>query len=261
MADDPGLITTIEITGDNPLTGVQINGENPTTGVFIDGNNPTTLVDIDGTGSTLYINGHDINQTISSAVSGAVQQATPNSQWSSASTGTLPPLAIVPEINTLAPGKYNNAVAGNEGYFSIKTNMDPFVYKGAGCGVWGISEGYPDLWSRRQLAGITIDYTIQKERLAQTQVALVKAIGEIQNNSASTESINARLSDSLDNLSAVTTDLSVMEQEGLIYRAQIAKQFDDVNLKFNILLIACGLILALSVLFGIILFSKSRKKI
>jgi hypothetical protein len=258
-ADPPGLITTVEITGNNPLTGVQINGDNPGTGVFIDGQNPTTLVDIDGQNSILYINGHDINQTVGQAINGAVQSATPNSQWSGGSTGMLPPLAnIQPELEVLAPGKYTQGRPGWLGYFSPKSNESPYVYKGSGCGMWGISDGYPDLWGRRQIAGIAPEFYLQKEKLNQTQIALVKVIGELKSGNDSIDSINTRLSANLDTLSGNVTDLSVIEEENLQYRIQTTKQIDNLY-TIIIVMASCCIVVCIAIAIGFGILLKSRK--
>lgn len=237
LADgDPGIVAEVNIVGVNPDAYVNLYGPNP----------------------DVFINGVDIDQTVSQAIGGAVQSATPNSVYVDRSPGVLPPLGIVPEINAIAPGKYTQPVAGNAGYFSVQSNLNPFVYKGAGCGVWGVSEGYPDLWSRRQLAGITIDYTIQKERLAQTQVALVKAIGEVQKNNASIETVGVQLNESLDNLKAVTTDLSVAEQEAVMYRQQVSKQFNDMSNQFLLLSILSAIGFVFLAVLVIVLFISKK---
>jgi hypothetical protein len=259
LADDPpGLVVDITIIGDNPATGVQIEGDSPLTGVLIDGDSPTTLVDIDGLNSTLYINGHDINQTVGAAISGGIQQATPNSQYSQASTGVLPPLGLIPAVNAVAPGKYTQSVIGGMGYLGPTTNENPFVYKGAGCGMWGVSDGYPDLWSRRQMVGVTVDLTVQREKLEQTQMALVKVIGELKNNSTSFEAVNSQLGTSLDTLSGVVTDLAVIEEENLQFRENTVKQFDNLYMVIIILSI-CVIVgfIAIAIFLGILL--KSRK--
>jgi hypothetical protein len=256
-ADPPGLITTIEITGDNPLTGVQINGNDPTTGVFIDGDYSDTLVDIDGTNPDVYINGVNI-ESLATDTGAVVQQATPNSTWSGASTGTLPPLGLIPEVNAVAPGKYMNPVVGGMGYIGPKTNESPYVYKGSGCGMWGVSDGYPDLWGRRQMVGVTVDLTIQREKLAQTQAALVRAIGEIQTNNASIGTVNTQLSESLDTLSGIVTDLAVIEEENLQFREQTAQKINDMNntLMLVIILVIVGFV---AVAVGLCIILKSRK--
>lgn len=233
---DPGIVATVNVVGVNPDAYVNLYGPNP----------------------DVFINGVDIDQTVSQAIGGAVQSATPNSVYADRSPGVLPPLGIVPEINAIAPGKYAQPVMGNVGYFSVQSNLNPFVYKGAGCGVWGVSEGYPDLWSRRQLAGITIDYTIQKERLAQTQVALVKAIGEVQKNNASIETVGVQLNESLDNLKAVTTDLSVAEQEAVMYRQQVSKQFNDMSNQFFLLSILSAIGFVFLAVLVIVLFISKK---
>jgi hypothetical protein len=216
LADDPPqIVAEVNIIGDNPQAYVNLYGDN----------------------GKVWVDGVPLEGIINSAMSGAVQNATPNSQWSDRNAGTLPPLSVIPEINTLAPGKYTQAVPANRGYYGVLTNQSPFVYKGAGCGMWGVSEGYPDLWGRRQIAGITIDYTIQKERLAQTQVALVKAIGELNDSKASVASVKGQLTDSIDNLKGITTDLSVMEAEGNAYRTQVDNKLKDLDGKFSLLLV------------------------
>jgi hypothetical protein len=121
-----GLDVIIDIWGDNPDAWIQLFGANPN--VFING------VPL----STIVANG------IGQAVSQAVRQSVPNGTYSGASS------------------------PGWQGYFGVDTNDSVVVienktqgkviysvYKGAGCGgKWGVSDAYPDFWSRRQLLGI-----------------------------------------------------------------------------------------------------------
>jgi hypothetical protein len=231
-------------------------------GVVVDvtviGDGTDASVNLIGDGSDVWINGAPLGGIISSAVSGAVQSATPNSMWSGASTGTLPPLGLIPEVNAIAPGKYMNPVVGGMGYIGPKTNESPYVYKGSGCGMWGVSDGYPDLWGRRQMVGVTVDLTIQREKLAQTQEALVRAIGEIQTNNASIGTVNTQLSENLDTLSGIVTDLAVIEEENLQFREQTAKKINDMNntLTFTMICVAVGFLV---VLVGFVVLSKRKK--
>jgi hypothetical protein len=220
--------------------------------------NPDAYVNLIGENGDVWINGIPFEETIANAAIGAVQQATPNSVWSGGSTGTLPPLGLIKAVNDVAPGKYTQPVVGGWGYLGPKTNENPYVYKGAGCGMWGISDGYPDLWTRRQMVGVTVDLTVQREKLEQTQMALVRVIGELKEGSNSVDSINTRLTNSLDTLSGIVTDLSVLEEENLQFREQTTKKINDMN---NILMfvIICVIVGFIAVSIGLFIILKSRK--
>jgi hypothetical protein len=233
---DPGIVAEVNIIGVNPDAYVNLYGDNP----------------------DVYINGKDIDQTIGQAVSGAVQQSVPNGVWGNGNTGMLPPLAAIPEINAIAPGKYTQPVIGGMGYIGPITNESPFVYKGSGCGMWGVSDGYPDLWGRRQMVGVTVDLTIQREKLAQTQTALVKVIGEIQNNNASIGTVNTQLSESLDTLSGVVTDLAVIEEENLQFRERTLNKINDMNNTLIIIMVCCSVGFFVTMVGFLVVFKRKK---
>jgi hypothetical protein len=218
---DPGIVAEVNIIGVNPDAYVNLYGDNP----------------------DVYINGKDIDQTIGQAVSGAVQQSVPNA---------------IPEINAIAPGKYTQPVIGGMGYIGPITNESPFVYKGSGCGMWGVSDGYPDLWGRRQMVGVTVDLTIQREKLAQTQTALVKVIGEIQNNNASIGTVNTQLSESLDTLSGVVTDLAVIEEENLQFRERTLNKINDMNNTLIIIMVCCSVGFFVTMVGFLVVFKRKK---
>jgi hypothetical protein len=165
LADDPppGITANVNIVGNNPDVGVNIYGNNP--GVWING---APLPGI-------------ISSATSAATSAAIAGSTPNGGYSGASTGTLPPLGNSPALAGLnTGGQYNNPLPGWRGYFCPTSNNDPAVYHGSGCGgKWGVADGWPDYWSRRQIAGLAPEFYAEKEKMNTAINALAKIIGEI----------------------------------------------------------------------------------
>jgi len=124
---DDGVDVSIDIWGDNPDTWLTLWGDNPD--VWINGR---------------YLGSLATQADLGHAMSVAVRNSVPN-------------------------GRYGNSSSpGYQGYFGIKSNeaivvidhenpgkVAYSVYKGAGCGgSWGLSDGWPDFWSRRQFLGL-----------------------------------------------------------------------------------------------------------
>lgn len=190
------------------------------------------------------------------AASRAVQNSVPNSQYSSASTGLLPPLSSNSVVAEVAPpGKYDNWVPGWQGYFCPDTNLDPRVYHGSGCGgKWGVCDGYPDMWVRRQIAGLAPEFVAQKEKLNTVIEALAKVIAITEKNNSMLNG-NGGLPDlmkaQMAQLEDVSLGLSVLEQEHSILEAKVEQQARDFNRK--LLIISSAFALALLCLAGAVL--------
>jgi hypothetical protein len=229
LADDPppGIVATVNIIGQNPDAYVNLYGDN----------------------GRAWINGVPLDGIISSAVSGAVQQATPNSQWSGGTTGVLPPLANVqPQLQQVAPDKYIYWTPGWLGYFGVSSNQNEYVYKGAGCGVWGVSDGYPDLWGRRQIAGLAPEFYLQKEKLNSTMQAVVKIIQENEKSTASYQGLSEQFKSYMVQTSDISLELAVAQAENTNLHKQLDKSIENIN---NILLwfaVAIGILLCAVVL-------------
>ena len=226
-ADDPGVVVDVTVIGDNPDAHVNLIGENP----------------------DVWINGANINDTISSAVNGAVQGATPNSVWSSTSTGLLPPLAnIQPQLQQIAPDKYVYWTPGWLGYFGVNSNVSEYVYKGAGCGVWGVSDGYPDLWGRRQIAGLAPEFYLQKEKLNSTMQAVVKIIQENEKTNTSYQGLSEQMKSYMDQMADTNLELSVAQAENTNLHKQLDRAIENINMILVWFAVAIGFLIGAVIL-------------
>jgi hypothetical protein len=208
-------------------------------------------VGIDANEANVWINGYGLDslaagmgyQAGAVAGSAAFQHSASNSQFSQVGTGLLPPLSSIPAVAEVAPdGKYDAWTPGWQGYFCPHTNLDPMVYHGSGCGgTWGVCDGYPDMWCRRQLAGLAPEFVVQKEKLNTVIEALAKVITVTEaNNHALNGNGAAVLKAQLAQLEDVSLGLSVLEQEHAILETSVQKQQDDFNKKLAILASAFG---------------------
>lgn len=249
---NPGIWVQVNVYGTLPDGQLILNGDNPDAWIYLNGDNPD-----------VWINGYNLQDVISSgigqAVSQAVQQATPNSTYSGASTGTIPPLAAIkPELQAIAPGKYTYSSPGWLGYFGVNTNITPYVYKGAGCGVWGVSDGYPDLWTRRQIAGFAPEFYLQKEKLNMSLIALSKLITESKGQDSAVSDLATQMQTGVQATADTALAVSVLEAEN----NQLHKQLEDKINSFNLMMIclASGIaVLLIAVIVLFVLFTKTKK--
>jgi hypothetical protein len=231
LADgDPGIVAEVNIVGDFPDAYINLYGINP----------------------DVFINGANINDTISNAVNGAVQSSTPNSTWSSASTGTLPPLANVqPQLQMIAPDKYVYWTPGWLGYFGVSSNQNSYVYKGAGCGVWGVSDGYPDLWGRRQIAGFAPEFYLQKEKLNSTMNAVVKIIQESEKTNSDYQGLSGQMKSYMEQVADTNLALSVTQAENTNLHKQLDRSIENINMILVWFAVILGILIAAVILLSI----------
>ena len=202
--------------------------------------------DIFASNANVWINGQNLNDyqmgvqssihNLNNSIHNGVNNGVPNGQYSGASTGTLP-----------VPGNWGT-VAGDDvtppqligwlGYFSPDSNEDPRVYKGSGCGgTWGVCDGWPDMWARRQIAGIADEYAWQREQLDTVINALSKVILITEDHNSSLNG-NGGLSDVRNQLlllEDVSLGLSILQQEHAALEATVQKQRADYDTKFTIM--------------------------
>jgi hypothetical protein len=230
-------------------------------------------VGIDANEANVWINGYGLADLAAgmgyqagaaagaAAGSAAFQNSVPNSRYSQASTGYLPPLSSNSVVAEVAPpGKYDNWVLGWQGYFCPHTNLDPMVYHGSGCGgKWGVCDGYPDMWVRRQIAGLAPEFVAQKEKLNTVIEALAKVIvttekynGMLNGNGGISDLMKAQMAQ----LEDVSLGLSVLEQEHIILEARVEQQTRDFNRK--LLIISSAFAFALLCLAAAVLYLTTR---
>jgi hypothetical protein len=213
-------------------------------------------VGIDANAANVWINGYGLDelagwagyqagaQAGAAAGSAAFQNSASNSQYSGVGTGLLPPLSNIPAVAEVAPdGKYDSWTLGWQGFFCPHTNLDPMVYQGSGCGgIWGVCDGSPDMWTRRQIAGLAPEFVVQKEKLNTVIDALAKVImvTETNNHALNGNGGVAALKAQLAQLEDVSLGLSVLEQEHAILETSVQKQKDDFNRKLVIIASALG---------------------
>jgi len=205
-------------------------------------------IDIDASTANINIEGANLfdlaawagYQGGTAAASAAVQNSVPNSQYSGVSTGYLPPLSSNSVVAEVAPpGKYDNWVPGWQGYFCPHTNLDPMVYHGAGCGgKWGVCDGFPDFWARRQIAGLAPEFVAQKEKLNTVIEALAKVIavtekynGVLNGKGGISDMMKAQMAQ----LEDVSLGLSVLEQKQVCLEARVEQQSRDFYRKLLII--------------------------
>jgi len=213
--DPPGFNTTVDLYGNNPNLWTNLYGNNPN--VWINGEHLGSL-----------------SNTITNNILGHVGNGNPNSTYSSASTGFLPPLGNVAGVAAAAPGQYDNSYIGWQGYFCPHDNTDPSVYKGSGCGgVWGVCDGYPDMWARRQIAGIAPEFAIQKAKLDTVINALAKVITVTENNNheLNGNGVVADIKNQIADLVDIRLNVSVLEEEQNRLNTVIQKQQAEYDQK------------------------------
>jgi len=241
FADDPGIVVEVNVVGDYPDAYVNLYGNDPD--VFVNGQGLDKLAAEAGAGA---------------GASAAMTFGTPNGQWSSASTGMLPPLATLePELNQIAPGKYSQPLVGWIGYFCPTTNLVPSVYKGAGCGgAWGVADGYPDLWTRRQIAGLAPKFYLQQEKLNMSMVALSKLIAENGGQNTEMLKLASQIQEQVDEITVTNLSVSVLEEENNVLHKELNKQLDQFN---QILLALCVVVFFLVVSMVIVAVKLSKR--
>ncbi|RPJ63522.1 MAG: hypothetical protein EHM12_02060 [Dehalococcoidia bacterium] len=226
--DTPGITATINIVGENPDTNVNLYGNNPD--VWINGY---------GLGELSYGAGY---QGGASAASNASQYNSVNNQYSSSSTGMLP----IPNITSDGRVSDINSpdtkwVPGWQGYFCPKSNEDITVYKGGGCGgTWGVCDGYPDMWVRRQIAGLAPEFRQQQAKLQTSIVAISRLITETQQHGNDLEFTNAALQQNLEQLAEVSVNLAILEKKHNELEAMVAQQKEDSDRRCAYICIAFG---------------------
>lgn len=208
-ADDPGDINVnLGVWGDNPNFWANLYGNNPN--VWINGEHLGSL-----------------SNTITNNVLGHAGNSGPNSSYSGASTGFLPPLGNTAGVAAVAPGQYDTPLVGWQGYFCPHDNTDLSVYKGSGCGgTWGVCDGYPDMWARRQIAGIAPEFAIQKAKLDTVIEALSKVITVTENNNheLNGNGVVANIKNQIADLVDLRLNVSVLEEEQNRLNTVIQKQ-------------------------------------
>jgi hypothetical protein len=191
-------------------------------------------VDINASDANVWINGVDLG----AMGAGAVQGSTPNSDYSQVGTGNLPPLSNYGEVAEVSPdGKYDGWLIGWRGYFSPETNVDEAVYKGSGCGgTWGVCDGYPDMWTRRQIAGLAPHFVALYEKMNTVIAAVAKIIEVTDSNNAQLNGNGsvAELKLQLSQLADVSADVSRLEQRCDTLETAVQQQRDDYNKKLTI---------------------------
>jgi len=191
-------------------------------------------VDINASNANVWINGADLG----AMGAGAVQGSIPNSGYSQVGTGYLPPLSSYGVVAEVAPdGKYDGWLIGWRGYFSPETNIDEAVYKGSGCGgTWGVCDGYPDMWTRRQIAGLAPQFVALYEKMETIIAAVAKVIDVTNNNHAQLNGNGtvAELKLQLSQLADVSVGLTQLEQRCNTLETAVQQQRDDYNKKLTI---------------------------
>lgn len=226
--DPPGIIATVNIVGNNPDANVNLYGNNP----------------------DVWINGYGLDQLAAyygaqaggSAGSNAFQNSAANSNYSQVGTGMLPLPNITSDGHVASidsPG--TKWVPGWQGFFCPKTNLDPMVYMGSGCGgTWGVCDGTADLWARRQIAGLAPEFRQTQNRLDTSYSALAKLITVSQEHDGSIVNVNQALQDHLAQISVLSSDLAMLEKAHNALRDEVNQQKEDSDRKMMILIIIFG---------------------
>lgn len=234
FADDagPGITATVNIVGNNPDANVNLYGSNPD--VWING---AALDQLAG-----YFGAQAGAQAGGSVASAALQNSAPNSTYSSVGTGMLPVPNITSDGRVAAIDSPDTKwVPGWQGFFCPKTNLDPMVYHGSGCGgTWGVCDGAADLWARRQLAGLAPEFRQTQNKLETSYVALAKLIAVSQEQNGSIVNVNQALQDHLAQLSILSTDLAMLEKQHQALKAEVMQQREESDRKMLILAIIFG---------------------
>ena len=174
---------------------------------------------------------------------------------------------IMDAVNLSRPnGTYTGASSpGWQGYFGITSNDDTvviehknpgkvtyFVYNGAGCGgKWGVSDGYPDMWSRRQLLGLLPILATQQGQIDVIAEGLGKAIVVLENGKevevqTPVETYNAK--EAVDNLYS----------NQIIVNEQLNKLILTHNLSVYVIAVVLGIIVVGLFIWNIYLYRKVR---
>jgi hypothetical protein len=249
-ADDPPAITaTVNIVGENPDAHVNLFGNNPD--VWINGN---------GLGQLSYYGGY---QGGAAAASAASQFNTVNNQYSTSSTGLLPLPNITSDGRVADAGSPGTQwVEGWKGYFCPDSNDDIKVYKGGGCGgKWGVCDGYPDMWVRRQIAGLAPEFRQEQAKLQTSIVAISKLIMQTKQNGNNLEMTNAALQQNLEQLGEVSVNLAVLEKRHNELELAVAQQKEDSDRKLTYICIifAAGMLGMAGYLIALTLHNRPRK--
>ena len=170
------LITAMLITGVTfPRSAAQADDPGMVVIVNALGNHIDLQVNVAATSANLWINGIPWEAVVSSAISQAVSMSAPNSQWATTD------------------------VTGWDGYYGITSNDVTItvnfddgrpsktfkIYRGAGCGNWGVNDGYPDSWGRRQILALAVRDAIREyqiEYLQRDQAEKAKIIASLSDN-------------------------------------------------------------------------------
>lgn len=230
-----GLPLLLVISLFSPLlfTGSTAHADDPpgfNTNIDLFGNNPNLWTNLYGNNPNVWINGEhlgSLSNTITNNVLGHTGNGNPNSNYSGASTGLLPPLGNIAGVAAVAPDQYDTPYIGWQGYFCPHDNTDPSVYTGSGCGgTWGVCDGYPDMWARRQIAGIAPEFAIQKAKLDTVIEALAKVITVTENNNheLNGDGVVADIKDQIADLVDLRLNVSVLEEEQNRLNTVIQKQ-------------------------------------
>lgn len=226
------LIPSAVRAGDGGTIDVDVTGDYLDVGVGVYGSNNSIW--IDGIGD------------LGSIGARAVQGSIPNSGYSQVGTGYLPPLSSYGVVAEVAPdGKYDGWLVGWRGYFSPDNNVDDAVYKGSGCGgTWGVCDGYPDMWTRRQIAGLAPEFVALYEKMETVIAALAKVIQVTNNNHAELNGNGsvAELKLQLSQLADVSHDLSVLAQRQAALEATVQQQRADYTRQLTILAAALAFV-------------------
>lgn len=226
------LIPSAAHAGDGGTIDVDVTGDYLDVGVGVYGSNNSIW--IDGVGD------------LGSLGARALQGSIPNSSYNEVGTGYLPPLNRYGVVAAVAPeGKYDQPLIGWRGYFSPETNVDESVYKGSGCGgTWGVCDGYPDMWTRRQIAGLAPMFVAQYEKMETVIAALAKVIQVTNNNQTQLNGNGgvAELKLQLSQLADVSHDLSVLAQRQAALEATVQQQRADYTRQLTILAAALAFV-------------------
>lgn len=199
-------------------------------------------LNVPGSNTNVGINGTDLGSIGAKALQGSI----PNSSYNQVGTGYLPPLNRYGVVAAVAPeGKYDQPLIGWRGYFSPDTNVDESVYKGSGCGgTWGVCDGYPDMWTRRQIAGLAPLFVAQYEKMETVIAALAKVIQVTNNNQTQLNGNGgvAELKLQLSQLADVSHDLSVLAQRQAALEATVQQQRADYTRQLTILAAALAFV-------------------
>jgi hypothetical protein len=228
-ADPPAIVATVNINGNNPNANVNLNGNNPS--VWINGY---------GLGDLSYYAGYQGGAMAAAAGNGF---SAPNGQYSSSSTGLLPLPNITPDGRVADVGSAGTQwVAGWKGYFCPDTNEDISVYKGGGCGgTWGVCDGSPDMWSRRQIAGLAPEFRQQQNKLETSIAAISRLIMETRQHGTDMQYTQTALQQNLEQLGELSMSLAMLERRHDALEEMVAQQKDESDRRFTLVCIVFGI--------------------